>query len=212
MKRATLVAFLVLSACGGSSPKEVTVKPSTVSLSTEGTQAFTATPSTVTWSTSCGSITAAGVYTAPASAATCIVTATDTENTSISGTATVTVTAPVTPVVTISPVAPTMDACTTLQFATTYNMSGTVSYSVGTGAGSVTASGLYTAPSSAGTYQVVATGSVGGAATATVTVVDHILSVAVSPTTANLNTGGLQQFTATVTTTCGTFAATGSGS
>jgi hypothetical protein len=40
------------------------------------------------------------------------------------------------------------------------------------------------------------------------TVSDKILSIAVSPATINVAPGGTAQFTATVTTTCGSFAST----
>jgi hypothetical protein len=38
---------------------------------------------------------------------------------------------------------------------------------------------------------------------------DHILSVSVSPASTSVTAGGTQQFTATVTTSCGAFVATG---
>jgi hypothetical protein len=41
-----------------------------------------------------------------------------------------------------------------------------------------------------------------------VTVTDKVLAVAVSPQTVQLAPGETRQFTATVTTTCGTFAST----
>ena len=56
---------------------------------------------------------------------------------------------------------------------------------------------------------MVATSSASSSAagTATVTVKDRILSFALEPAAVSLNTDGTAQFTATVTTTCGTFAA-----
>jgi hypothetical protein len=117
--------------------------------------------------------------------------------------------------VSVAPSPAAVDACRTLTFtATVANATnGAVSWSVQEGAagGTITAAGVYTAPSTAGTYHVVATSVADGTASATdaVTVSDHILSVAVNPTTASITTGGTAQFTATVTTSCGSFAATG---
>jgi len=80
----------------------VAISPSSSSLLAGGTTSFTAivtgaTDTAVTWSvretSGCGSITQAGVYSAPASAATCHVVATSRAQTSSSATATVTVTA-----------------------------------------------------------------------------------------------------------------------
>jgi hypothetical protein len=117
--------------------------------------------------------------------------------------------------VSVSPSPASVDACRTLTFtATVANATnGAVTWAVqeGSPGGTITSAGVYTAPSTAGTYHVVATSVADGTASATVavTVGDHILSVAVNPPTASLTTGGTVQFTATVTTTCGTFAATG---
>jgi hypothetical protein len=117
--------------------------------------------------------------------------------------------------VAISPSPAAVDACKTVAFtATVTNAQNTaVTWSVQEGAagGSIASNGTYTAPSTAGAYHVVATSVADGTATAvaTVTVSDHILSVAVSPATATIAPGGTAQFTATVTTTCGTFAAAG---
>ncbi len=202
----------------------VAVSPSTATVAAGGSLTFVATVTgttntAVTWSvretSGCGSVTQAGVYTAPAAAATCHVVATSSADATASATATVTVTAPP-PVVAVA-VTPSTAAVKSCQSATfTATVSGTtntaVTWSVqeGTAGGSVTSAGVYTAPSSAGTYHVVATSQADTtkSTTATVTVTDQILNVAVSPATATVPTGGSQLFTATVTTTCGTFTAT----
>lgn len=200
-------------------PVSVAVSPKTPSVVAGGTQAFTATVSNatnaaVTWSVptaGCGSITAAGVYTAPATARTCTVVATSQADATKSDTATVTVTAAPPPVaVSVTPSPATADACRTVTFtATVTNATDrTVTWTVQEGAagGTITAAGVYTAPSVAGTYHVVATSNADGTKTAVVpvTVGDRVLSVAVSPQTIQVPTGGTAQFTATVTTTCGT--------
>jgi hypothetical protein len=200
----------------------VAISPRTASVSAGGTVTFTATVTGlsgngVTWkvqeSSGCGSVSAGGVYTAPGAAATCHVVVTSTADTTKSDTATITVTGPV--AVTLSPTTATVDACKTSTF--TASVSGTsdqaVTWSVAEGAtgGSVSTGGVYTAPSTAGTYHVIATSHASASATAraTVTVNDHVLSVAVAPVSVSVATGTAQQFTATVTTSCGTFAATG---
>ncbi|MGC3996261.1 MAG: hypothetical protein QM767_01480 [Anaeromyxobacter sp.] len=162
-----------------------------------------------------GSVSGTGAYVAPGSAGTFHIRVASVANPSKTAQATVTVTAaPPPPVtVTVNPGTGAVDACRTLQLAATVaNSSNTaVTWSVQEGAagGTVSAAGLYTAPSSAGTYHVVATSqaSATATATATITVADHILSVAVTPGSATLQANGTLQFTASVTTTCGTVTA-----
>ena len=82
-------------------PVAVSISPRTTSVTTGGTITFTAsvansTNPAVTWSvpgTSCGTVTQAGVYTAPATARTCTVVSTSQADPTKSDTATVTVTA-----------------------------------------------------------------------------------------------------------------------
>jgi hypothetical protein len=197
----------------------VTISPKTARVTTGGSLTFTATvtglsSSTVTWSvqepSGCGSVSAAGVYTAPSTAGTCHVVATSTADSTRSDVATVTVNVPIS--VTVTPGTAAVDACRTVTF--TASVAGTsdqvVAWSVTEGAsgGSVSTGGVYTASSTAGTYHVVATAHASPAATAsaTVTVTDHILSITVNPGSASVSPSGTQQFTATVTTTCGAFA------
>jgi hypothetical protein len=84
-----------------------------------------------------------------------------------------------------------------------------VTWSVQEGAagGTITSAGVYTAPTSEGTYHAVATSRADPArsAVATLTVRDEVLSVAVTPSTVTVAPGGTAQLTATVTTTCGSF-------
>jgi hypothetical protein len=199
----------------------VAISPRTTTVAAGGTVTFTATvtnlpSSAVTWSvqeTGCGTVTSAGVYTAPATGRTCHVIATSVSDSTRSDTATITVTAPV--AVSISPATVTVDACRTQTFTAT--VTGTtdqvVTWSVTEGAagGTVTSGGVYTAPQLAGTYHVVATSRASSAAraTATVTVRDRVLSVAVDPASVSVDAGGSLQFRATINTTCGSFLATG---
>lgn len=117
--------------------------------------------------------------------------------------------------VTISPASATVDACTSAQLSATVTgvADTSVTWSIQEGAtgGSVDASGKYTAPSAAGTYHLVATSKASASASATVPVVvkDHILSLTVNPVSPALKTGGTQQLSAVVSTSCGSFPATG---
>lgn len=202
----------------------VGVTPGDAQIAPGGTVAFaaavtgTADP-TVTWEVAeaaGGTVSASGVYTAPATAGTFHVRAVSHAAPAVQGTAAVTVTAPPPPpppvTVTVSPSTGAVAACRTLTFsaAVTGTTDGAVAWSVQEGAagGTVDANGVYTAPSTAGTYHVVATSaaSVGATATVPVTVSDSILSVTVSPQSLALAPGETAQLTATVTTTCGTFA------
>lgn len=204
-------------------PVAVAVSPRTPSVVAGGKITFgavvtNATNTSVTWSVptaGCGTITSAGVYTAPAVAGTCTVVATSQADPSKSDTATVTVTAPPPPVVvTVTPSPATVDACKTLAFTATVTgtTNGAVTWAVQEGAagGAITTGGVYTAPSNAGTYHVVATSQADStrSAVVAVTVGDRILSVAVSPPTISVAPGGTASFSATVTTTCGTTTST----
>jgi len=205
-------------------PVAVAVSPRTASVAAGGTVAFTATvtnaaDTSVTWSVpgaGCGTITTAGVYTAPAVAATCTVVATSRADGARSDTATVTVTAAPPPVaVSVTPSPAAGDACTTIAF--TASVTGatdrSVTWSVQEGAagGTISTAGVYTLPPDAGTWHVVATSNADPSRSAVVpvAVADRILAVAVSPQNVQLAPGGTAQFTATVTTTCGTSTSTG---
>ena len=172
----------------------------------------------VTWLVSeasgCGSVSAAGVYAAPSAAATCHVMATSNADPTKSDTATVTVSPPQPVVVTIAPSSGAANACQSLTFTATVTgaLDTAVTWSVQEGAagGAITSGGVYTAPSAAGTYHVIAASQAAPSSSAIVPVVvtEKVLSVAVSPQVISIPAGGSAQFTATVTTTCGTTTAT----
>jgi hypothetical protein len=204
-------------------PVTVAISPKTTTVAASGTVAFSATVgsasnTSVTWSvleaSGCGSVTQAGVYTAPAAGATCHVVATSVADTSKSDTATVTVTPPPPPppVVTIAPSPAAVNSCKSLTFTATVTgaTNTSVTWSVQEAAGgTISSAGVYTAPSTAGTYHVVATtvATPTTSASVPVTVTDKILSVAVSPLATTATTSGSVQFAATVTTTCGSYPA-----
>jgi hypothetical protein len=203
---------------------DVQVVPTTATVAPNATTrlaaAVTGTANTaVTWTVvqaSGGTVDSTGLYTAPATAGSYTVRATSVADSTAHGDAAVTVTAPPPPVtVTISPRTPSVTAGGAITFtATVANATNTaVTWSVtGTTCGTITSAGVYTAPAAAGTCHVVATSVADGtkAAVSTVTVTDKVLSVTTSPATVSLAPGGKQQFTATVTTTCGAFQAVAS--
>jgi hypothetical protein len=202
----------------------VTVSPTTATLAAGASRTFTctvtgSTDTACTWSVqegaSGGAITSAGLYTAPRTAGTYRVVAKSHADPTKTATATVTVTAQA-PAVTVSitPTTASVDACRTYTFSAsvsgTSNRAVTWSVSEGSAGGSVSAAGVYSAPSTAGTYHVVATSQADPtkSQSATVTVTERILSVRVSPDSVTVAPGGTVQFTATVTTTCGDFTQT----
>jgi hypothetical protein len=190
----------------------ISVSPSTASLQSGGQQQFSATVSgttntAVTWTASGGTVSSGGQYTAPSSAGTYTVTATSAADSSKSASAVVTVTQPVQVSISVSPTTANLQTGGQQQFSTA--VSGTTNTAVTWKAsgGTVTSGGQYTAPSSAGTYTVTATSVADSSksASAVVTVSQPIqVSISVSPTTASLQTGGQQQFSAYLSGTSNT--------
>ena len=144
----------------------VTITPATVTLPLGGTQAFSATVAgtgdqEVTWSllegVPGGSITAAGVYTAPRTKGSYHIVATSSADATKSATATVSVasTISITPVnVTIVPGGTQMFTATVTD---TTNTAVTFRVLDGAAGGTINAAGGYTAPPTLGSYRVVAT-------------------------------------------------------
>lgn len=194
----------------------VTVAPSTASVQVSTTKQFTATVANstntaVTWTASAGSISATGLYTAPASVpspATVTIQAVSQADTSAKGTASVTITAPPPVTVTVSPSSASVQVSTTKQFAATVNNSSdqSVTWSV-TGGGTITSGGLYTAPASvpsgAVTVQATSVASPTATGSASVTVTNPTLpvSVTISPASADVRVNRSRVFTATVQNT-----------
>ena len=117
--------------------------------------------SAVTWSASGGTVNASGVFTAPASAGTATVTATSTQDPTKSGTASITVQSPASAITSVHVVCnpSTVNASATSQCNATVNGSGNYSSAVtwSASAGTINASGLFTAPAASGTATVTAT-------------------------------------------------------
>jgi hypothetical protein len=228
----TVVPVLLALACQGgytqSSPPPapaaatVAVEPVNAAVVEGGKQAFAATvtalsDTSVTWAVAegagAGSVTATGVYTAPATTGVFHVVATSVADPTRSGSASVTVQAPPPATVAIVPATASVSACTSRAFAATVTNAGPgVTWSVQEGAagGTVDAAGKYTAPTTPGTYHLVATSQAAptASATAVITVATQVLGVVVGPATTSATTNGTVTFTATVTTSCGQFTAT----
>lgn len=210
---------------GSSSVVSVTVSPNQVVLATSGQQQFSAHVSgtsntSVTWSVvgigcvggSCGSITGAGLYTAPATVpqnAAVTVVATSAAETTKSGSASLVVQPASSVSVAVQPKTAQVAAGGKLQLSAT--VTGSTNTAVlwavsgggcsGTACGTITSAGLYTAPASlpnpaSVTIKASAISDPAASATATVTLVAGS-SVSVSPSSAQLKPGAQLQFTAT---------------
>lgn len=167
----------------------------------------------VTWSilenAAGGAITTAGVYTAPLTGGVYHVVARSNANAAVSASAPVTVVG-----IAVSPSPAAVDSCRSL--AMTGTVTGPADTAIvwtveeGAAGGAITAGGVYTAPSTAGAYHIVATSHFDSAVSVItpVTVSDRVVSVEVNPPQPTIELSATAQFTATVTTTCGAFTAT----
>jgi hypothetical protein len=186
----------------------ISISPTTASISTGGTQQFTAsvqgtvTNKAVTWSASAGTISAAGLLTAPAAAGKVTITATSVADKTKSASATVTVSAPTVTSISVSPSAVSILTLATQQF--TANVQGTVAdksvtWSASTGA--ISPAGLFAAGASILTTTVTATSNADKtkSASATVTIsLPVVTSISISPATTSIQTGGKLTFSASV--------------
>jgi uncharacterized protein (DUF1800 family) len=172
---------------GGSTPAPV-VSPATATVGLGGTQEFSASNVT-TWAAAAGTITSAGLYTAPASM-------------TASGIDKVTATGPggsATATVTLGPPIVVLPATATVMLGATQQFTANNATKWSAAAGTVTSAGLYTAPTSmtaSGTDTVTATGP-GGNGTAIVS----LNSPAPVVTSLNPPSLALGPFTATITGT-----------
>ncbi len=153
--------FTLGAAPASSSTVAVSTSPASSSLLTGGTQQFTASVSGasntgVTWSATSGTISSTGFYTAPGTPGTYTVTATSVADSTKTASATVLVGAAA---VSVNPISATVASNGTQQFTATVTGAGNtgVTWSVSSGVGTISSSGLYTAPSTAGTATVMAT-------------------------------------------------------
>jgi hypothetical protein len=152
----------------------VSVTPNSASVAANSQQQFTAMVSgtsntAVTWTASGGTVSTAGVYTAPNLPGTYSVKAASVADPTKSGSASVTVSTAPTVSISISPTTVSMPQKWTEQFTSV--VSGTsnqgVTWSVAQGTGTVGTNGLFTAPSSVETDRVTVTSLVDSTKTAT---------------------------------------------
>lgn len=215
-----LSVVLPLAGCAGvkagsSSTQQISIQlnQTTATLAPGGTQQFTATVSgsdntAVTWTvdkvaggnSTVGTITSTGLYTAPQSSGTHVVTATAVVDTTKSASATVTVKG----TLAINPATATVVAGAMQTFQAILN--GTVTSGAtwtvdgvtggNPSVGIITGAGVYTAPSQAGTHTISASVGTGSSNSATAPVI--VFSFAIAPTNATVAEGGTQQYTATI--------------
>ena len=207
-------------------PTTVTVNPPEVTIVAGSQQVFAAVVTGsantgVTWlvseGASGGAVNTVGAYTAPTTPGTYHVVATSNADPTIQANALVTVTAPPPPTpvtIAVSSASGSTFGCQSLLFTATVTGSADTAVTwavVEAGGGTITAGGVYTAPEAPGTYHVAAASHADPAtsATAAVTVSTKVLSVVIDPPTISVPAGGTAQFTATVSTTCGTSVALG---
>lgn len=195
-------------------PVAVTVTPSQQSVSTAGSVALYASvsgtrgDSTVTWSVeggdANGTISSSGVYTAPTAGGTYTVTATSVADPAKKGTIQVTV-VPVVVKANSETLSLDQGATAALSAEVTGTSSTAVTWAVeGGGAnGSVTSSGVYTAPNRDGTYTVTATSVADPSKKATTVVTVNPVAVAVTPGDQATYTTGSVSFSALVSGTTG---------
>jgi phospholipase C len=231
-----LFLFLITIGCGAglnrggggeTEPVTVSVSPTTATLTAGKTQQFDASVSgssntTVQWqvnnitggNSDVGTVSSAGLYTAPQtdSSMSVTVTAIAMADTSKSASAAVTVNPGNTTgiSVTISPTSAMIAVGKTQQFSAHVDGSTNtqVTWSVdgvdggNSTVGTVTDAGLYAAPPTAGSHTVTATSVADTTQAASASV--SVVSLTVSPETANIATSATEQFTATVTGTSNT--------
>lgn len=197
--------------CGG--PEPLKVVPPRATLAPGQALQFSVVPTTtsVTWSVQeagGGTVTATGLYTAPATWGTFHVVAT--ASPTVSASATVTVTSPV---AITAPTPQDTVACEAKQLVATVTGSADTQVVWGgldPSCGTLTAAGIITPARVTGQCTVSAQAHADPTKVTTVNVniaPERVIGVAIVPQTATVGVGGTQQFASTVTTSCGTFAA-----
>ncbi len=186
------------------SPLNPTVQPGAKQQFTQGV-----TSATPKWTANCGSITSGGLYTAPTTAGSCVVTVTaPPPPTGSAQAASTTVTIPSgTAQLTISPQNPSINVNASLTF--TSSASATWKASCGTIAAGPSTSSAYTAPNAAGSCSVTATANDGSGHTAATNVtVKAPTAIAITPNAPTIYALGKIKFAANTAATwsasCGT--------
>src|ERR1700688_4657998 len=191
---------------GGTSTVSVAVSPTTTFLQAGRQKQFTSTVSgttntAVTWTSAGGTVTSAGLYTAPSAAGTYTITATSAADSSKSASAVVTVPQLTLLSISVSPGTASIQSGAQQQFIASVSGSSTTAVAWSASGGTITTNGLYVAPSAAGTYTVTATSAADStkSASAVVTVAQpQQVAISVSPDAASIQSGAQQQFIASV--------------
>jgi hypothetical protein len=186
----------------GAPATALSISPQSPVILEGATQQFTSSAA-ATFSASCGTITSAGLYTAPLVPGSCVVTATASTGATASSTASIT--SPIT----IAPSSATTAQGQTQQFTANLPVIWTAS------CGTISSTGLFTASGSSGStcrIQATATGST--AYTAFASDLTSAGTFTITPPNPTVNEGATQQFSvggaaATWTTNCGSISATG---
>ncbi len=189
--------------------QQVVLTPASATLQTGATRQFSVSGQmsdsssksvTVTYTATGGSVSAGGLYTAGNTAGTFRVIATE-PTSGLADTSAITITAPTLQQVILTPASVTILAGTLQQFSVSGLMSNgttsSVSVSYSATGGTITAGGLYTAGSTAGSFRVIATQAGGTLAdTSAITITPATLTqVILLPTSVSVTTGATQQFT-----------------
>ncbi len=183
----------------------VSIAPPSANTPAGGTQQFTANAA-VTWKTSCGTVDATGLFTAPFTTGMCTITATASSGTAFTAQAVDTVGPP--PALNLVPANPTLSENATQQFTVT--PTAPVNWTASCGA--INTAGVYTAPLATGLCTIAATATDGSNRTASTTAtITSPLTIA--PPSATTKVNATQQFTANATvnwsTSCGTINSAG---
>lgn len=182
----------------------VTVSPSSTTITPGSTKQFYAsvvgtTNTDVTWTATGGTISSSGLFTAPSTTGTYTITATSAADSSRSGTAAVIVANDSSILVTLTPATTSCGVGESTQFTATVSNATDSSVTWSATGGTITSAGLYTAPSTAGTYTITATSVENTAKTATATVQVNPITITLTPTSGEVAPGGTYQFSAVVT-------------
>jgi hypothetical protein len=184
----------------------ISVSPGTANIQTGGQQQFTAsvfgTSNTgVAWKATGGTVTTTGLYTAPSTAGTYTVTATSAADSTKSASSTITVSQPTQVLISVSPGTASLQAGGQQQFTAMISGTSNTAVTWTASGGTITTSGLYTAPTAAGTYTVKAVSAANSSTSASATVsvsALQIVSINISPTSLAMPEKWQQQFSATV--------------
>lgn len=161
LKTVPAILLLALFACG-IGEISISIAPRTAQLNANDQMQFAATVGsagnkTVLWTATSGTVTSNGLFTAPALAGTCYVTAISEADRSKIATATVEVIAPVVVTPNQLTLAPGATQTFTAMVAATGSTAVTWSIQEGASGGTITSTGDYTAPATTGLYHVIAT-------------------------------------------------------